>query len=338
MGVVGMTVPEPYGGLGLGAVDVVGLLEESGRFGLPEPLVETTALVVPLLVDIVTGGGRVGRAGEEGRAGGGDGQVGGAGEDGRAGRAGDALRRIAAGDAIAAVVPDIGSPAPWTGDADLVVAFESGRVVLASADEVEARPVRSVDPTRRLAEVSIRAGAGSGAGAGSVLAVGAEADHHLARLRCRGAFATGAVLLGAADRLISTTCGYAIERRQFGRPIGSFQAVKHHLAGAHVKLEMARPVTYKAAWSLDDDPDSARRDCSMAKATASEAALEAARVALQVHGAIGYTWEHDIHLWMKRVWVLAASWGDSASHFASVLDSLVGPASSTSLAAPRSSD
>jgi alkylation response protein AidB-like acyl-CoA dehydrogenase len=321
MGVVGLMVPERDGGLGLGAVDLVGLLEEAGRAGLPEPLAETAALVVPLLADVAEGG-----AGAET-----------AGDGAAEGTARQWMRRIAEGEAIATVVPDVSSPAVWAGDADVVVLFEPGRALLVPAAEFEVTPVGSIDSTRRLARVTLgeagagqtgagQAGAGqTGArqtGAGQLLAEGKEAYRLLGRLRNRGAFATAAVLLGAADRLMSMTCEYALARQQFGRPIGSFQAVKHHLASAFVTLEMARPVTYKAAWSLDDDPDSAGRDCSMAKATASEAAQEVARLSLQVHGAMGYTWEHDIHMWMKRVWVLASSWGDSAEHFAAVLDSL----------------
>jgi alkylation response protein AidB-like acyl-CoA dehydrogenase len=122
--------------------------------------------------------------------------------------------------------------------------------------------------------------------------------------------------------LIVMACDHARDRQQFGRPIGSFQAVKHQLADAFVHLEMARPVVYAAAWAIDEESSSLERDCSMAKAVASEAALGAARVALQVHGAIGYTWEHDLHFWMKRAWVLASSWGDPGFHFANVLATL----------------
>ena len=91
-------------------------------------------------------------------------------------------------------------------------------------------------------------------------------------------------------------------------------AVKHHLADALVKLEFARPAVYRAAHSLaHDDPDRALH-VSMAKACASDAATFVARVSLQCHGAIGYSFEHDLHLWMKRAWALAASWGDPAWH------------------------
>jgi alkylation response protein AidB-like acyl-CoA dehydrogenase len=303
MGVVGLTVPEPDGGLGLGMVDLVGLLEEAGRACLPEPLAETAALVVPLLADLVAEGTPVEATW-------------------------DSLRRIADGTAIATVTSEVETPAVWGREADVVIVFEPSRVVLLTSDELAAAgspdarvaagiaAVSSIDSTRRLALLS------APAGSGVTLVEGPAAERHLSRLRNRGALASAALMLGAADTLMRVTRQYALERHQFGRPIGSFQAVKHHLASAYVKLEMSRPLTYRAALSLDQAPDMAARDCSMAKATASDAALEIARVALQIHGAMGYTWEHDIHFWMKRIWFLAASWGDSSAHFASVLESL----------------
>src|SRR5450756_1228765 len=123
--------------------------------------------------------------------------------------------------------------------------------------------------------------------------------------------------------MISIAAAYAKERNQFGKPIGSFQTVKHLLAGAQVRLEFARPVVYGAAWALDNGTPDASRAASVAKAYASDAATEAARVSLQVHGAIGYTWECDLHLYLKRAWALAESWGSSADHRSRILASLV---------------
>ena len=134
--------------------------------------------------------------------------------------------------------------------------------------------------------------------------------------------ATAAQLLGLSERMIAMAAEYAKARHQFGKPIGSFQAVKHLLAGAQVKLEFARPVVYAAAWSLDEGEPTGSRSASTAKAYASDAATEAARVALQVHGAIGYTWECDLHLFLKRAWALAEAWGSAADHRQRVLDSL----------------
>ena len=144
----------------------------------------------------------------------------------------------------------------------------------------------------------------------------------LQRTSDRAAVATAAELLGLSDRMIAMTAEYARARHQFGQPIGSFQAVKHLLAGAQVLLEFARPVVYAAAWALDEGDPSASRAASAAKAYASDAATEAARVSLQVHGAIGYTWECDLHLFLKRAWALAEAWGSAADHRHLVLDSL----------------
>jgi alkylation response protein AidB-like acyl-CoA dehydrogenase len=124
----------------------------------------------------------------------------------------------------------------------------------------------------------------------------------------RGVLGTAAQQCGLADRMLELTVAYVKERQQFGVPVGSFQAVKHHLANARLALEFARPLLYRAAVTLDPV------HVSMAKRKADDAALVTAGVALQCHGAIGYTTEYDLHLFMKRSWALARSWGDAAWH------------------------
>ena len=101
---------------------------------------------------------------------------------------------------------------------------------------------------------------------------------------------------------------------EFGKPIGSYQAVQHHLVDALLKLKFAAPVVYRAAHSVATDDPQRALHVSMAKIYASEAAALACRKSLQVHGAIGYTFEYDLHLWMKRVWALSAAWGSPAWH------------------------
>ena len=105
-----------------------------------------------------------------------------------------------------------------------------------------------------------------------------------------------------------------IARHQFGAPIGSFQAIKHKLADVRIALEFAAPLVYRAAYSLTVADPAARTHVAMAKAAAADAATLAARHALQCHGAMGYSFEHDLHLWIKRVWALAAAWGDATWH------------------------
>ena len=140
-----------------------------------------------------------------------------------------------------------------------------------------------------------------------------------------GSLASAAYLLGLSSRMLAIAGDYARDRRQFGQPIGSFQAVKHLMADALLKVEFARPAVYRAAWSHATDADTRARDVSMAKALASEAAQKAARSALQVHGAIGYTWECDLQLFMKKAWALIPAWGGVEYHRRRVSDAVLGP-------------
>lgn len=130
----------------------------------------------------------------------------------------------------------------------------------------------------------------------------------------RAAVATAAQLLGLGRRLRDETVGYAGQRRQFGTVIGSFQAVKHQLADVAIGLEFAAPLVHRAAYSLAHEAPSASRDVSAAKNAAGRAAHRAARTALQVHGAIGYTGELDLQLWLNRVFALRAAWGGDGFH------------------------
>ncbi len=148
----------------------------------------------------------------------------------------------------------------------------------------------------------------------TLLAYGVAAEAAVALLADRAAAGTAALLVGLAERMLAMAAAYAKERHQFGKPIGSFQAVKHLLANARVALEFARPATYRAAWSLATAQPTLSHDASMAKAMASDAADLAARVSLQVHGAIGYTWECDLHFFLKQTWALSRAWGDAATH------------------------
>jgi alkylation response protein AidB-like acyl-CoA dehydrogenase len=192
--------------------------------------------------------------------------------------------------------------------ADVLLLQRGDELHAVSPDSVALEPLPSVDRARRIFTVTWTPADDT------CLARGTQARDAASRAFERGALATSAQLIGIADRLIEIAADYAREREQFGKPIGSFQAVKHHLANALLTLEFARPVTYRAAYSVAHEHVDLSTHVSMAKAYASDAARLAARTALQVHGAIGYTWEHDLQLWMKRAWVLAAAWGDAAWH------------------------
>jgi alkylation response protein AidB-like acyl-CoA dehydrogenase len=127
-----------------------------------------------------------------------------------------------------------------------------------------------------------------------------------------GALATAAQIHGAGVALLHRSTEYATQRKQFGKPIGSFQAVKHQLADAYVALDMARPLLFAAAIALDSA--TAARDVSAAKVACTDAAYRASRAALQVHGAIGYTAEYDLALWLTKVRALVSAWGTQRVH------------------------
>lgn len=130
----------------------------------------------------------------------------------------------------------------------------------------------------------------------------------------RAALIGAAQLIGGAERMLALATDYANQRSQFGQPIGKFQAIKHHLASVAVKIEFARPLVLRAAHALQQDHARAVLHVSHAKLAATDAAMLAAETAIQVHGAMGYTYEVDLHFWMKRAWALSGAWGDRAFH------------------------
>jgi alkylation response protein AidB-like acyl-CoA dehydrogenase len=120
--------------------------------------------------------------------------------------------------------------------------------------------------------------------------------------------------------MVDMSVSYTADRQQFGKPVGSFQAVKHHMANVAVKLEYARAPVHRAAYALANGDACAPRAVSHAKLAACEAANLAAKNAIQVHGAMGYTWEVDLHIFMKKAWALANTWGDAGYHKRRVAD------------------
>lgn len=211
---------------------------------------------------------------------------------------------LAAGELIATVAmpPHV----PRAVDADT-----AGLILVADSDGVRdgaaGDPHESVDPARRLFDVT---------------ASGAARAADVARAHEFGVLATAAQLVGAAQAMLDQSVDYAKQRHQFGRAIGSYQAIKHKLADVHIAVELARPLVYGAALSLADGSPDTARDVSAAKAAASEAALLSARSALQTHGAIGFTHEHDLSLWLLRVQALRSAWGDAGWHRRRVLEAL----------------
>jgi len=195
--------------------------------------------------------------------------------------------------------------------ADEIIVEHAGALYAVPGEATTLKRVPTIDAPRRMFEVTWDHKSARGLGTDPSLAVE------------RAALGAAAQLLGLGSRSIEMAADYAKERHQFGKPIGSFQAVKHKLADALLGLEFARPVVYRAAWSLAGNETTRTRDVSMAKAMAGDAAMGAARAALQTLGAIGYTQEHDLHIWMKRIWSLNAAWGNPDEHRARVAASVI---------------
>jgi alkylation response protein AidB-like acyl-CoA dehydrogenase len=289
LGVTGLLAPEAHEGMGMDERVGVLLHEEAGRAALAEPLA-ATAVAVPLLLEL-----------------------------GSRELAGRWLKPIAVGEAIAVV----GHPV----NAFLEDAHVASLLLLPHQDELHALPSGEVslerqpvnDPARRVFSVSWTPSAATR------VAQGSQARDLLAGALDRGALACAGQLLGVTEKLLELAVAYAKQRVQFGQPIGAFQAVKHHLANVKVALEYARPVVYRAAHSVARRASGRAVHVAHAKIAAGEAATQAARTALQVHGAIGYTWEQELHVWMRRAWSLELAWGRGSFHRARVAEFALAP-------------
>lgn len=284
LGLDGALVGSGQGGLGLEPVDFVLLAEEAGRAALPEPLVGAAGVAHPLLAALVEGSRGSGR------------EV-----------AAEVLRAAIAGSVTVLALPygeDIAAAAPY---ADWFLLCRSPEeLVLLRAADFAIRPLESVDPLRRLGQLLAHTAAPH------AVLHGAPAAAARAAAQLRATTFDAAQLLGLAARMAELAVAYALERKQFGKAIGSNQAVKHQLADVMVKLEFARPVVYAAAATL------APLRVAHAAIAAIDAADRAARTAIQVHGAMGYSWEVDLQFYAKRAWALAGLNGGRSRHAAAI--------------------
>ncbi|HTJ64733.1 MAG TPA: acyl-CoA dehydrogenase family protein [Alphaproteobacteria bacterium] len=289
LGVAGLPIAEEHGGLGMNELDAVLVSEECGRAAVPGAVFDSIAVAAPLLAE----------AAPE--------------------LAAEWLPKVAAGEATLALAHDIN---PFVLDADIADLFlvaKEGALYAVPKSGATLTEAPSADPSRRPARVAFDIAAGQ------KIADGNSAAGPVARALDRAALYAAADMLGATQRMLDLSVEYTKNREQFGKPIGSFQAVKHLLADVQVKLTFARPVVYYAAYALVNGlPDRSVR-VSHAKAAAADAAMLAARRCLQVHGAMGYTWEYDLQIWMKRVWATAACWGTSAWHRNRIADAILAP-------------
>jgi hypothetical protein len=209
---------------------------------------------------------------------------------------------LATGELIATVAMPPQVPRAVDADAaGLIMVASDGAV----RDGAIGEPRGSVDPSRKLFDVS---------------ASGDAQAADMSRAYEFGALVTAAQLVGAGQALLDASVEYAKQRAQFGKVIGTYQAIKHKLADVHIAVDLARPLIYGAALSLADRSSDTARDVSAAKVAAADAALLAARSALQTHGAIGFTSEHDLSLWLLRVQALRSAWGPPTWHRRRVLE------------------
>lgn len=314
LGWPGLAVPEAYGGVGLGFLDLAVVLEEAGRALLPGPFFSAAVLAGLTLAD--------------------------AGSEAQKTRW---LPEIAAGKALGALAvwEDGGAWTPQAiatkarkgkggyaisgrkcavldahvADFLLVAAKLGGGVVLLlverGAKGVTIEPMTTVDGTRRLATVTL-----TGVKVGEDAVVGDATDGWpaISRALDRAAAGLAAEMVGGAGKALEMSVEYAKIRVQFGRPIGSFQAVSHRLADVLVAIEIGRSLCYAACLRLDEGHADAQVFASAAKAWMSETAVDAAEAALQLHGGIGYTWELDVHLHLRRARANAVTLGDAAWH------------------------
>jgi alkylation response protein AidB-like acyl-CoA dehydrogenase len=307
LGWAGLALPEEWGGQGLGTVELAILFEEMGYALAPSPLLSNT------IVGLVLAAG---------------------GSDEQRDRH---LRPLAAGELRATpALVDAGAPAvpgkfamaaEADGDgvvldgekilvmdaasADLfLVATSDGRrhLVEKDAEGVTVIPEQSIDPTRRLSSVRLE-----GVRVAPEATLPGEAAAYMPVLH-RACVAIAAESTGIAQRALEMSVEYAKDRQQFGRPIGAYQAVSHRCAQMLLETENSRSAVYGAAWAADAEPESLPLAASMAKAYASDAGWRVPDAAIQVHGGIGFTWEHDLHFFLKRGRANAATFGDAKWH------------------------
>ena len=277
LGWLGLVVPEKYGGAGLGALHLSVLMEETGRRLLPSPLLSSTLAALALC------------------------------EGGSEAQRERWLPPLVAGETRFALATD--AAAVWGGErADLFVARLGDRFALVAAGEPALRVQAELvlDHTRRSARLTLD---GVRPGADALLPTGAE--ELPARLAPRACLALAAEMAGGADALLALTAAYAATREQFGKPIGSFQAVKHPLVNVLLGVESLRSLVYAAASAFDAGRPEAETLARMAKAKACDVFVFAASRAVQLHGGYGFTIDCDAHLYLKRAQTTRPAFGDA---------------------------
>ncbi|HJV27647.1 MAG TPA: acyl-CoA dehydrogenase family protein [Aromatoleum sp.] len=279
-GLTALSVPEDKGGLGMDDVAWALMTQELGYYAIPDSLADTAYVAAGLVAALPSEVPARDRW----------------------------LSQIAVGDIRVAVGHPVNPLVADARSADLLLLAHGDEVHAVPRAEVDVTVSASIDLSRRLGRVSWSPTAATRVANG-------EAGRALwADALDRGTLAVAGQALGLARRMLDLAVDYAAQRKQFGKPIGSFQAVKHHLADVATAIEFAKPVLYRAAYALAHGEPGASVRVSHAKLACCDAAWLAARHGIQVHGAMGYTWEVDLQMFMKRAWALDASWGDRGFH------------------------
>ncbi|MEM8594837.1 MAG: acyl-CoA dehydrogenase family protein [Pseudomonadota bacterium] len=277
LGLAGMTVPEEFGGLGLTIVDFILLAQECGYVALPESLVHNVMVAVPFLLKLNN---------EEINK--------------------EWLPKIVQGEAVVIVALEGQEFIEDLHVADLLFIERNGEFFMVNSKELELRFNESVDPSRRLFAFDFDKD-------NAEVVAKKDTAKCLSELAFySGALGVAAQALGLTQRMLDLTVDYTANRTQFGKPIGSFQAVKHRMANVACKLEYAKAPVYRAAYALCYGDARSPLYVAHAKLSACEAADLAAKNCIQAHGAMGYTWEMDLHIFMKKAWAFNSAWGDMA--------------------------
>ena len=319
-GWLGLVYPEEYGGSGLGFVDLTVLMEEMGRAVMPGPFFATALL----------GGLAILEAGSPAQRKEWLGKIAAGGAKATLALTEPNARWDAAGVTVAAAqaaggfvlngtklfvpdahVADVLAVAARTGPATTPDAGVSLLLVPRDAAGLDVKLLPTMDRTRKLCEVSFK---DCRVGPDALLGARDQAWPALARVIERASVALCAEMCGGAQRVLDMTTEYAKIRVAFGKPIGAYQGVKHRAADMLVDVENAKSLTYYAAWAVDERAPEAALAASMAKAYASDAFRRVAAAGIQLHGGIGFTWEHDLHLYFKRAKASEVTFGDATYH------------------------
>ena len=285
LGWPGIFVDEEHGGQGLGQVELTILMEELGYALAPAPFLSNAAAGLMLVhagSDEQRQGWLPGIASSERRGTVGQVRAEGGGAEGGPPDAG-----------VAPLVPDADS-------AELIVLLDNGSASVVEAGDAQIERADTIDSTRRFFRVQADGGE----------PLEGDVDAAVARVEV----ALAAELVGVAQRAMEMAVDYAKERKQFDRPIGAYQAVSHRCAQMLLEVEGARAATLYASWVADHEPESLALAASMAKAYAADAGWRVTASSLQVHGGIGFTWEHDLHFFLKRARTDGSLFGSPRTH------------------------